>query len=107
MCCKLAEDQYFDSERKILEHFKFKKVFLKRTKKAFRSFVPKELIRNVSENKLFESKCHSEKVQRTIGKLRFGNVQVHGALLTKYLNEVEINFLGWSYELKRVYAQLL
>jgi len=51
LCCKLAEGQYFDSEREILEHFKFKEVFLRRTKKAFISFVPREFIKNISDNK--------------------------------------------------------
>jgi hypothetical protein len=44
-------NQYCDGEREILEHFKFKEIFLRRTKKAFISFVPKELIKSISDNK--------------------------------------------------------
>jgi len=94
LCCQFAEGQYFDSEREILEHFKFKEVFLRRTKKAFISFVPNELIKNISDNKLLTANIIQKKVQRTIGKLRFGDIrEIHGTLLTRNLAEVEINFL--------------
>jgi hypothetical protein len=58
------------------------------------SFVPKDLIKSISHNKLLTANIIQKKVQRTIGKLRFGDIrEIHGTLLTKYLNEVEINFL--------------
>jgi hypothetical protein len=67
---------------------------LRRTKKAFISFVPKELIKNIGDNKLLTANIIQKKVQRTIGKLRFRDIrEIHGTLLTKHLNEAEINFL--------------
>jgi hypothetical protein len=52
------------------------------------------LITNISNKKLLTANVIQKKVQRTIGKLRFGDIrEIHGTLLTKHLNEVEINFL--------------
>jgi intergrase/recombinase len=87
-------NQYYDSEREILEHFRFKEVFLRHTKKAFITFVPKALIERIGTHKRLTVNIISKRVQRRIGKLRFGDIrEVHGTLLTNYLKEVEINFL--------------
>jgi hypothetical protein len=44
---KLSRDneleKYYSIDREVLEHFQFKEIFLRRTKKAFISFVPKNL----------------------------------------------------------------
>jgi hypothetical protein len=95
---KLAKEgrlnEYYDSEREILEHYKFKDKFLRKTKKAFITFVSKEFVKKISCNKGLTINSVIKKVQRHVGKMRFGDIrEVHGTLLTKYLNEVEINFL--------------
>jgi intergrase/recombinase len=85
---------YYDSEREILEHYKFKEQFLRRTKKVFISFVPKELIERIRDNKPLKMYGIQTKVKRKIHKLRFADIrELHGTLLTKHLSEVEINFL--------------
>jgi hypothetical protein len=87
-------DQYYDCDREVLEHFRFKEIFLRRTKKAFISFVPKELIESINDNKPLNVYSIQTKVKRKTDQLRFGDIrEVHGTLLTKHLNEVEINFL--------------
>lgn len=89
---KLSE--YYDFEREILEHFKFKDVFLRRSKKAFISFVPKSLVQQISLNKPLSGDGVQTRVKRYCGSLRFGDIrEVHGTLLVKYLREVEIDFL--------------
>ena len=95
---KLAKEgklkEYYDSEREILEHYKFKEIFLRRTKKAFISFVPKYLIQNISDNKLLNKYSVQTKVKRKTHAVRFGDIrELHGSLLAKYLSEIEINFL--------------
>jgi hypothetical protein len=86
--------QYYDNEREILEHFRFKDIFLRKTKKVFISFVPTELIQRISQAKPLSVGYVQNKVKRKIGKLRFGDIrELHGTLLTKHLSEVEINFL--------------
>jgi hypothetical protein len=89
---KLSE--YYDGEREILEHYKFKDVFLRRTKKAFISFVSKELIQTISHNSPLNKYSIQTKVKRKTRKLRFGDIrELHGSLLAKHLSEIEINFL--------------
>ncbi|MEM3629385.1 MAG: integrase [Candidatus Bathyarchaeia archaeon] len=89
---KLGE--YYNIDREVLEHFRFKETFLRKTKKAFISFVPKELVEKIRDNKPLTVNIIQKRIQRTLGKLRFGDIrEVHATLLTKHLNEVEINFL--------------
>jgi intergrase/recombinase len=86
--------EYYDGDREVLEHFRFKETFLRRTKKAFISFVPKELVQRIASNKLLNPYTIQTKVKRKTGQLRFGDIrEIHGTLLTRFLNEVEINFL--------------
>jgi hypothetical protein len=95
---KLAKEgrlnEYYDCERELLEHYKFKTIFLRRTKKAFISFAPKELVKGISIHKPLNAVAVQTMIRRKIKKSRFGDIrEVHGTLLTKFLNEVEINFL--------------
>jgi hypothetical protein len=48
--------KYYNSEKKILEHFRFKDIFIRRSKKVFISFVPKELVKRISQNEPIEWK---------------------------------------------------
>jgi hypothetical protein len=90
--CKLNE--YYNSEREILEHYKFKEIFIRRTKKAFISFVPKELIHKISDNEPLNIHTIQTRVKRKTKQLRFSDIrEAHGTFLTKYLRESEIDFL--------------
>jgi hypothetical protein len=85
--------EYYDSEREILEHFKFKHLFLRRSKKAFITFMPKEVVDRIRFNEPLSADGVQTKVKRYCG-LRFGDIrEVHGTLLVRYLREVEIDFL--------------
>jgi len=50
---KLAKEgklnEYYNEEKEALEHFRFKEIFLRKSKKAFVSFIPKELIEKQPE----------------------------------------------------------
>jgi intergrase/recombinase len=89
---KLSE--YYDAEREILEHFKFKNIFLRRSKKAFITFMPRKVVERIAEHgKPLNLYGVQTRVRRHHG-LRFGDIrEVHGTLLVKYLREVEIDFL--------------
>ena len=56
--------EYYNSEKKILEHFRFKDIFIRRSKKVFISFVPKELVERISQNKPIEWNKTKKKVAR-------------------------------------------
>ena len=46
---KLGE--YYNCGSQVLEHFKFKEIFFRRSKKAFISFVPAELVKRIAAKK--------------------------------------------------------
>jgi intergrase/recombinase len=88
-------EEYYDLEREVLEHFRFKEIFFRHSKKAFISFVPATLIQRISENKPLTSVVAVQNMVRKKGfKLRFSDIrETHGTLATKHLKDNEIDFL--------------
>ena len=94
---KLAEEgnlsQYYNEDKEVLEHFKFKETFIRRTKKAFMSFVPKIFVEAISRNKPL-THSYAISVRKKGFRLRFGDIrEAHATFFTKYLRESEIDFL--------------
>jgi len=86
--------EYFDERRGVLEHFKFKNHFLKCSKKAFISFVSKELVQAVTEETCLNYAFIQTRVKRRIRRLRFSDVrEAFATFMTKYLTQPEIDFL--------------
>ena len=86
--------QYYNLENETLEHFRFKEPFIRRSKKVFISFVPKELVKRISQNKPLEWNATKKKVARNVKHLRFADLrELHGSIITKYLQQSEIDFL--------------
>jgi intergrase/recombinase len=87
-------DSYYSAERKTLEHFRFKEIFIRNTKKAFISFIPKHFIETVSHREPLSETIVQNRIRRQKLKLRFSDIrEMHGTLLTKFLNASEIDFL--------------
>jgi intergrase/recombinase len=95
---KLAQenklDEYYNAEREILKHFRFIEIFIRRTKKAFISFITKELVLKISKNGPLNLYCVQSRVRRRCKRLAFGDIrEAHATLSTKHLKESEIDFL--------------
>jgi len=90
---KLAE--YYNEANECLEHFKFKEYFIRKSKKAFISFVPKSLVERIGKNRPFKSKFGIQKRVRLVAlPLRFADIrEAHATTLTRHLNQNEIDFL--------------
>jgi len=88
-------EEYYNEKTQTLEHYKFKETFIRKSKKAFISFVPRELIQRIQENEPFKSKCGIQKRVVTSGlKLRFSDVrEAHASFMTKHLKQPEIDFV--------------
>ena len=86
---------YYNEEKEALEHFRYEELFLRKGKKAFVSFVPKQFIRRISQNKNEITKNTVVMAVKRMGlKQRFSDLrELHGSILTRYLSESEINFL--------------
>ena len=95
---KLAQqrklDTYFNAEKGMLEHFRFKEVFIRRTKKAFVSFAFEDMLHRIAKNKPLNIHSVQTRVKRNCGRLAFSDIrEMHATLLTKFLNPAEIDFL--------------
>ena len=97
---KLAKEgklnEYYNEEKEALEHFRFKEIFLRKSKKAFVSFVPKQFVERIALNDPLPDSRHAiqMRVKKAGLKLRFSDIrEAHGTFMTKYLKESEINFI--------------
>lgn len=89
-------DTYYVHDKSALEHFRFKEIFLRSSKKAFVSFVPPEVIKSIcdSGSELPSADRIQQLVRRRGLPLRFSDIrEAHGTFMTRYLKESEINFL--------------
>ena len=89
-------NKYYNEEKGTLEHFKFKEIFLRKNKKVFVSFVPKELLERIARNKKpIKSRFQVEKrVQKQGYRIRYTDLrEAHASFMTKYLRQPEIDFL--------------
>jgi hypothetical protein len=87
--------QYYNAESGTLEHYRFKKLFIRRTKKAFISFIPENFVEKISgANRLASARSVLKLIRRRGLKSRFGDLrEMHGSYATKYLRDAEIDFL--------------
>ena len=96
LACKNKLSEYYNEENEALEHFRFKDLFIRRSKKAFISFVPKSFIeRIVGSEKLGNSNnCIRKRLKNAGLNMRFHDVRkAHATILTKYLRQPEIDFI--------------
>jgi intergrase/recombinase len=87
--------EYYNAETEALEHFRFKKLFIRRTKKAFISFIPKTFIEKVTKQKKL-TRFQIDNWIRRDNKLRsrFGDIrEYYATYMTRYLKQPEIDFL--------------
>jgi len=86
--------EYYNEENEVLEHYRFRGLFIRRTKKAFVSFIPKSLVEAISrEEKLTVFKVWNL-IKRKGLKCRFPDVrEFFATFMTRWLNPAEIDFL--------------
>lgn len=87
--------KYFVADKSTLEHFKYKDLFIRRSKKAFISFVPIELVEKIKElTPILNANSVMTKVKKRGLPQRFSDVrEAHGTFLIKFLKDKEIDFL--------------
>jgi len=86
--------EYYNVESEALEHFRFKTVFIRRSKKAFVSFVPTELVEQIGKRERLSVIAIYDRLKKEGLHMRFSDIrEAHGTLLTKYLTPPEIDFL--------------
>jgi len=87
-------NEYYDAETEALEHFRFKQLFIRRTKKVFISFVPKTFINRISNQRNLTIYQIDGRIRRNGFKSRFSDIrEYYATFMTKYLTQSEIDFL--------------
>ena len=86
-------EEYYRNE--VLEHFRFKEFFIRRSKKLFISFVPESVIRKILEKaELVDWSKIKKSVAWRVGRLRFADIREFWAsYMTRRLSQPEIDFL--------------
>ena len=86
--------EYYNSKTRTLEHFRYKDLFIRKSKKAFISFVPEDLVQEISEQTPVTLDMIRKRIQKENLPLRFSDIrEAHGTFLTKFLKESEVDFL--------------
>ena len=87
-------EEYYDDQ--ILQHYKYPRLFIRRTKKLFLSICLEEIIDNITKSEI-DHLTHNSikmKLQRKKIPLRFGDIREYWAsVMTRYLSQPEIDFL--------------
>lgn len=87
-------DQYYNHEKQILEHFRFRELFLRRTKKCYISFVRSEMIEKIVNDKtvspdIINGRLKRRKIHRRFSDLR----EAFATLATRHLSQPEADFI--------------
>jgi hypothetical protein len=87
--------KYYNAERGVLEHFRFRTLFIRRTKKAFMSFASAELISKVAASGFKPSTdIIKKRLQRCGLNLRFSDIrELFASRSVECLKQPEIDFL--------------
>jgi hypothetical protein len=88
-------ESYYNAEWGALEHFRFREIFIRRTKKAFMSFVPYQLIESVQLSNLDVTEdVVKKRLQRRQLPLKFSDLrELFASCSVKHLKQPEIDFL--------------
>ena len=87
--------EYYNEENEALEHYRFKGLFMRRSKKVFVTFLPKWLVERISKQEKLTLYQISNWVRRDKRlKSRFPELrEYYATVMTKWLNPAEIDFL--------------
>jgi len=81
----MQTDNYYNEELNCLEHFKFKELFLRRTKNAYISFVPKSLILEIATSKQVTYPAIIKRLKRKSLKTRINELRdYYGTFMVRH-----------------------
>jgi intergrase/recombinase len=87
-------DGYFNEDRQILEHFRFKEIFIRNSKKVFISFAPSEVIHTIAKAEPLTYDRVQGLAEWHVKKLHFADLrELYASYSVKHLKQPEIDFL--------------
>jgi hypothetical protein len=85
---------YYREDKQVLEHFRLKDLFIRRSKKAFISFVAKDQITKIARGRGLTTDMLRLRIKRRGLNLRFADIrELHASVLTKHSTQPEIDFI--------------
>jgi len=87
-------EEYYRAEAEVLEHFRFKDLFIRRLKKAFISFAAEDLVEEITGSRPLSAYVLPNRIKRRGLRQRFSDIrEFHASVLTEYLRQPEIDFI--------------
>ena len=87
-------NEYYNAEKEVLEHFRFKQIFIRNNKKAFVSIVPRTLIERVALSEKITLAQITNRIKRKGLNPRFNDIrEYYATCMTRHLSQPEIDFL--------------
>jgi hypothetical protein len=85
---------YYDSDRQVLQHFRYRSIFIRRSKKVYISFVPNEIPDGILTDEPIVPRTFYKNFERTALPIRFCDTREYWSTQTsKLLSRIEIDFL--------------
>ena len=85
---------YYDSEKEMLQHFKYRSIFIRRSKKVYISFVLGNVIEEILRDKPIVSRTFYKNFERLHLPIRFCDIREYWSTqMSKSLSRIEIDFL--------------
>jgi Uma2 family endonuclease len=90
---------YYNAYNDTLEHFRFRELFIRNSKKVFISFVSEEMVTEISQSQKQTYNSIQCKLKRRKMKLRFADLrEYYASVMTKYLSQPEIDFYRGEFQ---------
>jgi len=87
-------NEYYNEETSCLEHFRLPKIFVRPTKNAFVTIIPKELLQSIAKNQPLTYAIISKRLQRNGFKIKIGLLRSAWAtFMQKHLSQAEVDLL--------------
>jgi len=66
---------YYDSDRQVLQHFRYRSIFIRRSKKVYISFVPNEILDRILTDEPIVPRTLYKNFERTALPIRFCDIR--------------------------------
>jgi len=87
-------NDYYNSEKQILQHFKYRSIFIRRSKKVYISFVPHDIIQRILIDKPIVPRTFYKNFEKIHLPIRFCDIREYWSTqMSKFLSRIEIDFL--------------
>jgi len=86
--------EYYNEETSCLEHFRFPKLFIRPTKNAFITVMPKEFLQSITKNSRLTTAIINKRLQRRGFKIKLGLLRsAWSTFMQRHLTQAEVDLL--------------